>query len=92
MDFNPATPIPQRVTRARARGVTHPPPMVPPLKLNAIKRAMEEDMASEQRRPGRKRKSLYGAGGSAPIGRADESSLYFIVMNSKVSLQVTIYE
>lgn len=85
---NPATPMPQRVTRARAKGLTQPP-AVPPLKLQAIKRAMEEDMAADTKKPGRKRRNVYG--GATSMGRTDETSLYFIIMHSKCSLQVSVW-
>lgn len=86
---NPSTPLPQRVTRARAKGLSHPAPAVPPLKIQAIKRAMEEDMAADVKKPGRKRRSVYGA--AATVSRTDETSLYYIIMHSKCSLQVNFF-
>lgn len=84
VDFdNPATPIPRRVTRARAKNLTNPPP-IPPLKIQALKRAMEDDFTSEPKRPARKRKAQYAGNGS----KNEETSLYYIIMHSKSSLQV----
>lgn len=84
VDFeNPATPVPRRVTRARAKGLTNPPP-IPPLKIQALKRAMEDDLASDAKRPARKRKAQFTSSGS----KSEETSLYYIIMHSKSSLQV----
>lgn len=80
---SPATPVPRRVTRARAKGVQNPPP-IPPLKIQALKRAMEDDLSPEPKRPGRKRKQPYGTNGN----KSEETSLYYIIMHSKSSLQV----
>lgn len=80
---NPSTPVPRRVTRARARGLQNPPP-IPPLKIQALKRAMEDDMA-EPKRPARKKRAQYGT-----TNRNEETSLYYIIMHSKSSLQVSI--
>lgn len=81
---NPSTPVPRRVTRARARGVQNPPP-IPPIKIQSLKRAMEDDLSPEPKRPARKKRAQYSGGGS----RNEETSLYYIIMHSKSSLQVS---
>lgn len=83
---NPATPIPRRVTRARARGLQNPLPPIPPLKIQALKRQMEDDLASEPKRPARKRRAQFTASSS----RNEETTLYYIIMHSKSSLQVCL--
>ncbi|EEB15722.1 Cohesin subunit SA-1, putative [Pediculus humanus corporis] len=84
---NPSTPVPRRVTRARARGVQNPPP-IPPIKIQSLKRAMEDDLSPEPKRPARKKRAQYSGGGS----RNEETSLYYIIMHSKSSLQGTVDE
>lgn len=83
MDYeNPTTPLPRRVTRARTR-VQNPPP-IPPLKIQGLKRVLEEDMSPEPKRPARKKRAQYSNSGT----RSEETTLYYIIMHSKSSLQV----
>lgn len=87
MDFeNPSTPAPRRVTRARAKGGQNQPP-IPPLKIQGLKRVMEDDLSPEPKRPARKKRTQYTGSGS----RSEETSLYYIIMHSKSSLQVRLF-